>query len=167
MAYVIFGKIYSVYQQDKTKEEVNTYLNNPSSYTDDKFIIEIPKVNISNIVVRANKGFSNLKNNLVYYNNADPKNKIIIFGHSGMGSGTYFNRLDELKTGDNILLINNKSSFLYLIEDIYHVSENDVSILKEEKNKKKIVLVTCLKKEKDKRLVIIGSQKSKKPLKIS
>lgn len=159
VSYLMFSKIYNIYQQDKSKDEVTSYLNNPSVYNNDKLIIEIPKVDVSNIVIKANNDFSNLKDSLVYYDNVNPNNKIIIFGHSRMGKGIYFNRIDELKIGDKIFLTHNKKHFLYIIEEIYHANKDDLSILKGDKNEKKIVLITCLKKEKDKRLVIIGLQK--------
>lgn len=159
VSYLMFSKIYNIYQRDKTKDEVTSYLNNPSIDNNDKLIIEIPRVDVSNVVIKANNDFSNLKDSLVYYGNVNPNNKIIIFGHSRMGKGIYFNRIDELKVGDKIFLTYNRERFLYIIEDVYHVNKANLSILRENKNEKKIVLITCLKKEKDKRLVIIGSQK--------
>lgn len=117
-------------------------------------MIEIPKIKLSLYVSKANDDFSNLNDGLVYYKEFEPNNKVIIFGHSGMGSGTYFNRLDELIKEDLVYIKYNKSLYKYVVEKVYKVSKHDVYILNKEKNSKKLLLVTCVKLNKNKRLVV-------------
>ena len=100
------------------------------------------------------KGWFNLDNSLVYYKVLNPLNKIVIFGHSGAGYGTYFNRINELIKGDNLYLYHRKNVYLYEVLKSYKISENDISILKNDQNKRELYLITCLKHEKNKRLVV-------------
>ena len=137
------------------KNENNTYVYETSrvSYSN-LIILKIPKINLLTKVIKANESFNNLNSSLVYYKDFNPNNKIIIFGHSGMGKGTYFNRLDELLVGDVAYLEYNKKTYKYDIVRIYNVFKEDTYILKKEDNSKKILLVTCTKDNKNKRLVV-------------
>lgn len=137
----------------ETTSTLATYeVNNGHSYNEK--ILEIPKINLKLEVVKANDNFENLDNNLVYYNHFNPDDKIIIFGHSGVGFGTYFNRLDELNINDIAYLIINGKKYYYYVNDVYEVSKNATYILKNEYDSKKLLLVTCVKGDKNKRLVV-------------
>ncbi len=127
-------------------------------------VIEIPKIKLSLNVSKANDDFSNLNDGLVYYQEFEPNNKIIIFGHSGMGNGTYFNRLDELIKEDLVYIKYDKKLYKYVVERVYKVSKYDVHILNKGKNSKKLLLVTCAKLNKNKRLVVELSQESIKAI---
>lgn len=137
----------------ETTSTLATYeVNNGHSYNEK--ILEIPKINLKLEVVKANDNFENLDNNLVYYNHFNPDDKIIIFGHSGVGFGTYFNRLDELNSNDKAYLIIDGKKYYYYVNDVYEVSKNATYILKNEYDSKKLLLVTCVKGDKNKRLVV-------------
>lgn len=150
---------------NKNSKKVESYFNNESSarYEND-MVIEIPKVNLKNIVIRSSSDFKELNESLVYYENNDYNKKIVIFGHSGMGYGTYFNRLDELKRNDFIYLYSRGNKITYEVEEIYTIKEDDLRVLEEEKNRV-LYLVTCLKSDKKMRLVVKLLYKSAKTLK--
>ena len=64
------------------------------------------------------------------------------------------NRLDELNVGDIALIYNKDKCYHYGIYDIKKVDKSAVYLLNEEKNSKKLYLITCDKNDKNKRLVI-------------
>ena len=145
--------IYLISFSCEVKKVTSSYeVNNGHAYNEK--ILEIPKINLKLEVIKADEDFGNLNNNLVYYNYFNPDNKIIIFGHSGVGFGTYFNRLDELNINDIAYLIINGKKYYYYVNDVYEVSKNATYILKNEYDSKKLLLVTCVKGDKNKRLVV-------------
>ena len=150
----IDNKVYSI-----KYKEIDSYNIN---YND---VIIIPKINLKQSIVKALDNFSNLDNNLVYYKHINTNDKIIIFGHSGVGYGTYFNRLDELNLNDILYLYKDNIKYTYQVIKSYKIKETKVDILNEEKNSKKILLITCDKNNNKKRLVIELLQKGSYSLK--
>ena len=159
-------EIYLIIYTDITsKKEVENYCINAKKYIySDKLVLEIPKINLKQIVNKTVNDYKNLDYSLVYYNNNNYNKKIIIFGHSGMGYGTYFNRLDNLSINDTIYLYKNNYKITYKVNKIYHIKENNLSVLNID-DSKELYLITCVKYDKSKRLVIKSVQNSVKPLK--
>lgn len=142
------------YVNYKNKESITSYYNNDSSFNyENDMIISIPKINLERVVEKADSDFKNLNKSLVYYKRNDPSKKLIIFGHSGMGYGTYFNRLDELEAGNKAYLYINKYKVTYVVSKKYTVLETDISILNNDE-KRSLFLVTCDKNNKKKRLIV-------------
>ena len=143
----------------------NTIVNN--AYYDpsnNAMVINIPKINLDMVVKKANNDFSNLNKNLVYYKNNNYKKGIVIFGHSGVGYGTYFNRLDELSINDIVYWYKDKLKIKYVVSSISYVNDNDLSVI--DTNKKEILrLITCKKNDNKRRLVVELSLKSVQTLK--
>ncbi len=154
-----------VYIDFKNKVEVESYYNNNSSFNyKSNMIIDIPSINLKATVKLADNDFKNLDDGLVYYKYNDYKNKIIIFGHSGIGYGTYFNRLDELTFNDNVYLYKDKLKITYAVDKIYDIKSTNIDILYNDE-KERLLLITCKKNDKNKRLVVNLSVKSVKTLK--
>ena len=105
-----------------------------------------------------------MNKNLVYYKRNDFNDKMIIFGHSGLGYGAFFNRLDELNKNDEAYLYKDNDKAIYKVVDIYYVSYKDVYILNNDEEGT-LLLVTCKKNDKSLRLVVKLSLKSIKTLK--
>lgn len=154
------ASLYLIDTSYKTKT-INTIYNKNYKYDnkDEKRLI-IPKINVDLPVVKADPNFDNLDDNLVYYKNFNINNKIIIFGHSGMGVGTFFNKLDELKKGDIAYLKFNSKTYLYEVLSFYNIDKKDTYILNEEENSNKLLLVTCTRGKKNKRYVVNLVQKN-------
>ena len=149
----------------ENKKEVESYYNNDTSFNyKSNLVLNIPSINLDLVVKKANGDFSNLYKNLVYYKRNDFHDKIIIFGHSGLGYGAFFNRLDELNRKDNVYLYKDKNKALYEVADTYYVSYKDVYILNNDEEGT-LLLVTCKKNDKFSRLVVKLSLKSIKTLK--
>lgn len=149
----------------ENKKEVESYYNNDTSFNyKSNLVLNIPSINLDLVVKKANGDFSNLDKNLVYYKRNYFHDKIIIFGHSGLGYGAFFNRLDELNKNDKAYLYKDKNKAIYEVTDTYYVSYKDVYILNNDEEGT-LLLVTCKKNDKFSRLVVKLSLKSIKTLK--
>lgn len=135
------------------ESKVSYVLDTTIPYSDE-IIIDIPKIQLKEYVKKALDNFSNLDNNLVYYKTFNINDKIIIFGHSGMSYGSYFNRIDELKKYDISNIYYKGKTYEYEVNNISTISKYSTYVLNKEENSKKLVLITCDKKNKNKRLMI-------------
>lgn len=153
---IIFASICFIKINDQKETKlIGKYINNQTKYNYLNYeVLEIPKINLLEKIEKNKNNFSNLDNSLVYYEDLNYNNRIIIFGHSGMGYNTYFNRLDELKINDYAYLYYDNYKIEYLLKDIYTVSEYETDIMNNTNNKQKLILITCVKNKKDRRLVL-------------
>lgn len=143
-----------IYLDRTNKYEIIKYYNKEYEFShSEKMVIELPTIKLKQVVNKANADFSNLNNSLVYYKNNNYEKKIIIFGHSGMGYGTYFNKLDRLNINDIAYLYINNKKISYYVNDIFKVSKEEIDVLKNEK-KSILLLITCDKYDKNKRLIV-------------
>ncbi len=69
-----------------------------------------------------------------------------IAGHRNYAFGKYFNRLDELKTGDEAILESHSKVYRYIVYKKLVVQPNDPSVLKKSGNEKILTLITCTPK---------------------
>lgn len=70
------------------------------------------------------------------------KGNFCVAGHRSYTYNEYFNRLDEVKIGDEIIVKTHKNEFKYKVDDIKIVEPKEVSVLDNTK-KSTITLVTC------------------------
>lgn len=162
LAKEIFMIILSNHENNKM---VMSYYKNDTSFNyKDDMLIKIPSINLERVVKKADKNFTGLNKSLLYYKNNDYEGKIIIFGHSGMGYGTYFNRIDELSKKDELYLYKNDKEIHYKFQKKYSILKTDKEVLKD--NEKSVLLIiTCDKKDKEKRLVVKFTKNDFKTLK--
>lgn len=80
-----------------------------------------------------------------------------IAGHNSRKFGKHFNRINELKNGDEIIVETSDASYVYQVTDKYVVNADEVWIL-EQTAQKEITLVTCYYSEngEKKRLIVKG-----------
>ncbi len=64
-------------------------------------------------------------------------------GHRSYTFGKFFNRLDELVVGDEIRITTKKEDLVYKVYEKLVVTPDDVSVLKGDKDKNIITLITC------------------------
>lgn len=67
-------------------------------------------------------------------------------GHRNYAFKKLFNRLDELKVGDEVRITTKKEELTYKVTDTKVVTPDDVSVLKGSKDKSIITLITCTPK---------------------
>lgn len=78
----------------------------------------------------------------------------ILVAHSGFSSVAFFHNLNRLEIGDKINIFYNEKNYDYTVEKIYDVSKTGKVILKRDKNRSAVTLITCL--DNDKQIVVIG-----------
>lgn len=67
----------------------------------------------------------------------------VIAGHRGHSYGRLFNRLDELKIGDKIIITTQAGKFQYTVYEKKVVEPTDLSVLKGNDKDKTLTLITC------------------------
>lgn len=143
---------------------VKAYFNNNSSFNyNGDMVLSIPSINLETVVKKADNEFKLLDRYLVYYKNNNYKAGIVILGHSGMGYGTYFNRLDELDNKSNVYIYKDKLKLTYQFKEKMDVKETQINILTSAKANE-LILITCKKSVKDERLVVKLVLKSAKTI---
>lgn len=127
--------VYNSYKIDKTNyKAIYNYVNNIDKTTYDG-VLEIPVIDLKTGIV------TNVDNGLIFVTDK------LIAGHSGNCDACYFNSLDKLEIGDNVYLYKDKE-YRYKVDEIREVDKDNVHIRGD------LSLVTCLKRDKDRRLLI-------------
>lgn len=151
IAVQIFNIVYCKY---KNKKEIISYYSNETNFNyKNLMIINIPSINLNSVVKKADANFKNMNKNLVYYRHNNYEEKIIIFGHSGMGFGVLFNRIDEIKDKDEAKIYVDNKEITYVFDKKYNVLSHDISVLNNDE-RRTLFLITCNKNNKNKRLVV-------------
>ena len=70
------------------------------------------------------------------------KGNSVLAGHRSYTFGSFFNRLDELKPGDEIRLQTKKGTTRYTVSESFLVEPDDISVLKSSDDTR-ITLITC------------------------
>ncbi|MEG2351327.1 MAG: sortase [Bacilli bacterium] len=148
-----FNFVYFYALKTETEVFAKTAIKNRKKYYND-IVLEIPDINLLIKVQKSDENFNNLKNNVVYYNDFDPLKTNVMLGHSGTGKGTYFNKIDDLKKGGLINVYYKDSVINYVVKKVYLISKNDYFILENDDKIANLKLITCLKGNNNKRLVV-------------
>ncbi len=67
----------------------------------------------------------------------------VIVGHRGYSRGRLFNRLDEMKSGDEIITKVDGATTTYVVYDTKVVEPTDTSVINQTKDFKVLTLITC------------------------
>lgn len=67
----------------------------------------------------------------------------VLAGHRSHSFGDFFNRLDELKSGDSIWIKTKSDSTLYVVYEKKRVDKSDLSVLAQKNSGKELTLITC------------------------
>ena len=131
-------------QAEGTSEE-RTKAENPASKQKVLGIIRIEKIKVNAPIVEGVKA-SNLKAGVGHIPGTaalgEPGNSALA-GHRSYTFGKFFNRLDELEPGDEILIITKKEELKYRVYKKLVVKPDDVSVLEGDKDRSAITLITC------------------------
>jgi sortase A len=80
-----------------------------------------------------------------------------IAGHRNYVFGSYFSRLDEVVVGNIITLNYQKTDYQYVVDEIFIVEPDDVSVLKSKAGQSTVTLITCTPKGSNThRLIVQG-----------
>lgn len=117
----------------------------------------IKKINLKEKIYNLNDKRNNIEEHVTILKESimPDKNNSILFiaAHSGTGKIAYFNRLNELKKGDKVILIFHNKTITYIVKDIWEENKNGyINVKKDTKNQ--LVLTTCSPNKKNKQLII-------------
>jgi sortase A len=115
------------------------------------YYLSIPKLNIKDAVVTI--GSMDLKKSLIQYPQTALPGQLgnaVVFGHSVLPQFfnpksylTIFSTLYKLKQGDEIIINFDKSTYKYIIEEMYEIQPTDFSVLEQRFDNKNLTLITC------------------------
>lgn len=123
---------------------------------EDEYIIDIPKLNITNAVVKM--GGTDLNNSLIAYPGTAKPGELgapVVFGHSVLrqfynpsekNSRRYtsiFSTIMTLKNGDEIFVTHDGVKYTYIVQEKTEVKPTDVYILNQQYDAARLKLVTC------------------------
>ena len=114
--------------------------------------LNIPKINFNKGFTRIGDEFNNVNKNIEILSTSDypdtDNGNVIIAGHSGNSSVSFFNKLYLLQIGDVAYIKYNNKTYTYQISKIYKVEKNGKVEIIRNKNRKTLTLITCTKDDK-------------------
>lgn len=119
--------------------------------------IEIPVVKIKMPIVEGT-GTEALRRSVGHMTGTDLPGEIgnsVLAGHRGYSYGRLFNRLDELKVGDQIIVTTKKGKYTYEVYETKIVKPTDLSVLNRNSRDKVLTLITCTPMFKSTHRIII------------
>lgn len=139
--------------EDITEEEFN-YIG----------VIKIPKINLERGLVNPYSYQNNVDKNIAFvepYLLPDKQyGNVILASHSGNSSVSYFRKLDKLSINDEVIIDYNKESYIYKIVDIYDVEKTGKAMIKRNRYKNTLTLITC-RDGTNKQIIVIAELERK------
>ena len=164
-------ELINSFQLDKTIDDTSIDTEVISESTSDEenlfkqdvfAIVNIPKVGIRYPVVPGTDP-ETLRKSLGYFEETGlpgEVGKFCVAGHRNSSYERYYNSLDEVKEGDEIIVETRNDEFTYIVTNTMKIHESQTEIL-DTSDKKMITLITCTNGFKPKyRIVVQGELKS-------
>ena len=148
--------------QEEVKEEVKEEeINNSSSPSYNYIaILEIPSINLKRGIVDFNSKYNNVKYNIQIIEHTQMPNvensNLILAGHNGTSSVSFFKDLYKLKEDSLIYLYYDGYKYIYKLNNYYDTDKDGKVEIIRNRYKTTITLITCKKGIKDKQTVFIG-----------
>lgn len=112
-------------------------------------ILDIPKIGFSRGFYKKESSLNNVKFNLKILPQSnypdEEKGNVIIIGHSGNYSNSYFANLYQLVTGDTASINYNGKKYTYKIVNIYKEQKDGTVTIYRDETKNCLTLITCTK----------------------
>lgn len=115
------------------------------------YYLSIPKLKITDATVTL--GSMDLTKSLIQYPQTALPGQLgntVIFGHSVLPQFfspknylTIFSTLYKLEQGDEIILKYDKSTYKYVVEEMYEIKPTDLSVLEQRYDTKSLTVITC------------------------
>lgn len=124
-------------------------------------IINIPKVDIRYPVVKGTDA-KTLKKSLGYFEETAMPGQVgnfAVAGHRNSSYAKFFNRLDEVSVGDEIIVETKDNTYTYVVDKTFKIHETETNVL-DQTDESRITLITCTNGYKPKyRIVVQGKLK--------
>lgn len=123
--------------------------------------LEIPKIGFYKGFYSKNSDLNNVKYNIKILDVSsypdEPKGNVIIIGHSGNYSNSYFANLYKLVVGDTASIYYNNHKYNYKIDNIYTDNKDGTVTIYRDESKSTLTLITCTKDDETKQTIYILS----------
>lgn len=121
--------------------------------------IRIDKINLKRGFYDINSKKNNVDKNIFVHETStfpdQSNNNLILLAHSGSSSISYFKNLYKLDLGDEVIINYNNKDYNYKIKNIYTILKDGTAVIKRNKDKSTLVLITCTKNDKTTQTVYI------------
>ena len=126
--------------------------------------LKIPRISLNYGFVSKDSYYNHVDRNIQIIEPSDFPNvdggNFIIAGHSGNASISYFKNLFLLKVGDIAKVVYNGKTYTYKIKDIYKDSRDGKVVIKRDKTKTTLTLITCSYKDRKNQTIYIAELES-------
>ena len=122
-------------------------------------IIEIPTINLKKGLFDINSKYNNVNYNIQILKESNMPNikygNFILAGHSGSGSIAYFDRLVELKYGDEVYIYYDNIKYIYKVSKIYEIEKTGTTTINRNTENTNLTMITC-KENSNKQIIVIS-----------
>lgn len=148
--------------EEESVEEDTSYKFNNEIIDNSVYIgyLRIPNIGFKKGFTEKTSKYNTVSRNIQILSSSDYPDKengnVIIAGHSGNSSVSYFNKLYMLNKGDLVYIDYNNITYTYKITDIYNVEKTGKAEIKKKKNASVLTLITCTKDVKTSQTIYIS-----------
>lgn len=143
-------------EESETQEEKESVGVNYNVYD---MVIEIPSINLKYGLYDINSRYNSVNYGLQILRESDMPNvtngNLVIAGHSGTSSISYFRYLYRLKNDDLVFIYYKGTKYIYKINNIYEEEKDGSITIHRDNNRTIIALITC-KSRSNNQYVFIG-----------
>ena len=154
---VVQNEVNQIEQTINLSEEDENNLDTSGKYN---MVIEVPKIGLKKGLYSINSKYNKVKYNIQVMRESDMPNKIggnlILAGHNGDSSVSYFDDLVKLYEGDEVYIYYNHGKYIYKIDSAYKTHKDGVIKLLRDENKTTLTMITCLKNDIRRQIVYVA-----------
>ena len=151
-------------EQSKEEKEPAAVVESEDVKNDENYetyagTLEIPKIGFYKGFYNKYSELNDVKFNIKIIDVSDypdqEKGNVIIIGHSGNYSNSFFGNLYKLSNGDTATITYNKKRYTYQVSNIYtDIKDGSVTIYRDQ-NKNTLTLITCTKDDETRQTIYI------------
>lgn len=164
---IIKNKTYNdtlVYEAMGVDAYINTSYINETNKEDSKYhyiaVLEIPDINLKHGLYKKDDKYNDIAYNIQILKESTMPDiingNLLLAAHSGNSEVSFFNHLNELKQGSQIIIYYNGYKYIYDIQLINTVEKTGYINITRDKYKNAITLITCLNNSDSLQVVYIG-----------
>ena len=135
-----------IVEEVSKKEDNNSYVVDYSKYLG---VLEIPRIGLKRGFYNTDSKYNNIQYNVTMLGGSNlpdvDKGNLILMAHSGDAYISYFAYLWMLGVGDHAYVTYNGRKYDYQVVNIYNVQKNGVAVIRRNKEKNTLTLITCTK----------------------
>ena len=121
-------------------------------------VIKIPKIGLEKGLASKGSYYNNVNRNIQILTESDmpdkEKGNVILAGHSGNSSVSYFRKLNKLENNDEVIISYNGRDYVYRMVNSYEIEKNGYAHILRNAEKTTLTLITC-KHNTNKQLIVI------------